>query len=156
MRVFALLLVLAACQSADTGTTPANDSPTDPADPAAIEASDPTERFIDEPTVVRADSIEAIFPADLYSEVEVEGLSAGWQEKDGRKIWEGSGQVEVKVRKLVLSGRSVTVTLVPDQAQREIMITASGDVSFGHRVRGGTEWKGKSFLMIRNDRWLER
>jgi len=151
MRIFALFLVLAACQSTEKGT-----APTDSTEPAEVEAGDPTERFIDEPTVIRAESIVAIFPADLESEVEVDGLSAGWREKDGRKVWEGSGQVEVKVRKLVLNGRSVTVTLVPDQAEREIMITASGDVSFGHRVRGGTEWKGKNFLMIRNDRWLEK
>ena len=156
MRTFALLLLLAACQSADRGTTPADGSTAGSAGPSVFEAGDPTERFIDDPTVVRAESIEAIFPADLEAEVVVEGLSAGWQEKDGRKIWEGSGQVEVRVRKLILTGRSVTVTLVQDQAEREIMITASGDVSFGHRARGGTEWKGKSFLMIRNDRWLSR
>ncbi|MEN8150111.1 MAG: hypothetical protein ABFS86_09820 [Planctomycetota bacterium] len=141
------LIALAGCRS----TT---DGPPDDADVAG--GARPEERFLDHPTVVRGETIAAILPADLESEVEVSGLSAGWREENGKKIWEGRGGVEVKVRKLVLAGKSVNVTLVAEQKEREVVIQASGDVSFSHAAPGGTQWEGKDFLMIRNDRWLER
>ena len=57
---------------------------------------------------------------------------------------------------LVLEGPSVTITVVSSQPEREIVIQATGHVSFAHAAPGGTEWRGKDLLMIRNDRWLEQ
>ena len=153
MRGVALLILLSivGCRTPDAGP-PVRE----PAAGGETDAKDPTERFLDYATSVKADVIHAILPADLEPEVEVSGLSAGWREEEGRKVWEGGGEIRVKIRNLVLSGPSVTVTLVSSQPKREIVIQATGHVSFAHAAPGGTEWRGKDLLMIRNDRWLEQ
>jgi len=159
--LLALVLVLAACQSG-SGRNTGNGAGKKAAGGAANDAEPkepevPHERFLANPTVVRARSIQVILPAAYRDEIETEGLSAGWQELNGRRVWEGSGEVEVRLRKLVLTGPSVTVTLVEDQPEPEVMIQATGDVSFGHLSKGlSTQWEGKAFLMIRNDRWVEQ
>jgi hypothetical protein len=151
MRIVALLVLLSllGCRTSGAeGGPPETEPGTTP--------KDPHERFLDYATVVKADEIQAILPADIEPEVEVSGLSTGWREDNGRKVWEGSGDARVKIRELLLAGPSVTVTLVSSQAVREIVVQATGDVSFAHAAPGGTEWMGKDLLMIRNDRWLER
>ena len=151
------LLLLAGCRTPEDGTRPIDGPPVEePSPEKPAPAADPTERFLDHPTVVKAAVIRAIFPADLEPELQVSGLSVGWKEEAGRKVWKGSGEARVKVRKLVLAGPSVTVTLVASQPEREIVVQATGNVAFGHTAPGGTAWEGKDFLMIRNDRWLER
>jgi len=161
LTVVLLALLLAACQTGSKKKARGG-AEGDPADGSAkagapAEPEIPHERFLANPTVVKARSIQAILPAVYRDEIRTKGLSAGWREMDGRRVWEGSGEVEVRLRSLVLSGPSVTVTLVSGQPEPEVLIQASGDVSFGHVWRGlRTAWEGKAFLMIRNDRWVEK
>jgi len=153
-----LLLVLAGCAGSPERAPEPDEGTPRPGETSPEEVPEaPHERFLENPTVIKARSIHAILPATYRKDVRVSGLTAGWREEDGRSVWEGTGEAEVRIRKLVLSGPSIRLTLVASQAEPEVQILADGDVSFGHVAKGlGTEWEGKEFLMIRNDRWLER
>jgi len=144
-----LMLLVAAC--AGTGAAP--ESPGDGA-PARIPKH---ETYLRNPTTITGDEVRVILPRAYEDEVEVEGLSSGWRESGGKRAWEGTGRCRLSVLSLRIEAAVLSVTLVPAADVTEVMIQAVGDVSYRQEVRDKVNLKsGLSFLMISNDRLLQR
>ncbi|MHC4859969.1 MAG: hypothetical protein ACYTDY_07735 [Planctomycetota bacterium] len=75
----------------------------------------------------------------------------------GKRKWEGTGSCRLALLSLVIEASALTVTLVPDRGDPEVILQATGRVSYRHTIRGRTQAKeGLKLLMITNDRLLER
>ncbi len=98
-----------------------------------------------------------ILPRTYEDEIEVQGLSAGWRDSGGKRVWEGTGDCRLEILALEIRARALTVTLVPVQEEPEVLIQATGNVSYRHAVKGVANMKdGLEFLMITNNTVLER
>jgi hypothetical protein len=141
------LVLAAAC--AGTGEAPEPDDA-----PARVPKH---ETYLRHPTKITGDEVHVILPRAYEDEVEVEGLSYGWREKGGKRTWEGTGRCRLSVLSLRVEATSLTVTLVPEREEPEVMIQASGDASYRQEVRDKVNANsGLAILQITNDRLLER
>jgi hypothetical protein len=145
-----LVLLAAAAASCSGGGRREPDGPGEGPVPAY-------ETYVKNPTEIRAEEVRAIFPAAYSEKISLTGLSDGWREEEGSRVWEGSGSCSLSLHRLKVSCRALTVTLVEEQKEPEVMIQATGDVYIGHGVRSvATYAEHLSFLLLRNDRRLER
>lgn len=142
-----LLIVVTACAS-NPSTTP---------EPRPAPEEGPKlkkyQHAIENPTEITGDEVTVILP-DLYADdIELTGLGSGWMLEDGTSTWEGTGDCSLAVRSLRIHCNELTVTLVPAGDEPEVMIQASGNVSFAQQVRGVGSWfENLVLLTIRNDR----
>ena len=111
----------------------------------------PHERYLKHPTRIEADQVLMILPAEYAEEIEVSGLTAGWQTRGPNRVWEGSGNCELKVLSLTIVTRDLVLTVVPDQEEQVVNITATGNVICAHSVRGMGNYDEWSFLVITNE-----
>lgn len=148
MRAALLLALFAGGCVAAGGAVP------DPA-PTAAPAL-PYERFLVNPTEVRAEEVRFLAPAACEAEIRLSGLTSGWREGPGGRTWEGTGDCRLTLRALSVGCRRLTVTLVPS-GEPEVLLSAEGAVAWSHTVRGVTTFaEDLSLLVLRNDRSLER
>jgi len=138
------LLLLAACA---TGGGPVPEPGEEP--PAY-------EHYLRNPTWIEADSAYLILPARYEPHLVLKGLSEGWRTEGDRKLWEGTGEAELGLHRLVVKAGRIRVTLVPGRREPEVIVRARGDVAFAVRERGVLSTrKGLGFVWLRNDEWLE-
>jgi hypothetical protein len=143
----AALLLVAACGTTRGGAGGAADAPEIP----------PWQVYVKNPTEIRSGKFTAILPARWESDLTVSGLSDGWKERDGKKSWSGTGDCHLKLFRLDVKCHQLTVTLVPDQPEPEVLLTAEDHVVLAHvSKRIGNLSQDLEFLLIRNDRRMER
>jgi len=151
-----LLLLTAAAASCQSGQAPQDPDGTGraAAEPVRIPRH---EHYLRNVTEIRADAVSVLLPMAYCDEVNVSGLSAGWVEEDGDRVWEGSGDARLRVLSLSVFTKGLSVRLVAEQPEPEVIISAIGAVSMANSVRGfGSYIEGVEFLLLRNDRSLER
>lgn len=117
----------------------------------------PWETYVRSPTEIRADEVRVVAPDFLRSDLKLSGLSAGFAEKDGATTWEGTGECRLELFELEVRCRKLVVSLLPVSGEPEFLLTATGPVILAHVSGGiGNLSENLDFLMIRNDRRLER
>jgi hypothetical protein len=141
--VLILAVLAAACATVETVTPPAPPKP--------------HETFLANPTRIEATSVRLLLPAGYRDAIRLSGLSGGWMRDGEIETWEGTGACELDLLSLSVRCRELSVTLRHPSGEPEVMIQAEGEVRWSHAVRGiGSATEGVSFLMLRNDRSLER
>jgi hypothetical protein len=150
-RPLILVALLAAC-AGDGSQRKEGGSPADATKAPAVPKH---EYYLRYPTRIEAEELVAILPAGYGKNIEVKGLSTGWKRAGDRRVWEGAGGVDLRILSFTARVRKLTLTLVPDGPDPEVIFQATGNVRLVRAVKGvGEAEVDLDSVLINNDKRL--